>query len=214
MKHKLILVLLLLTGFKLARAQEEWTFSSEKEGIKIYTDKASNLRVKPVKVECTFNATASQLTAILMDIKAYPEWVYHTKQSTVIKQVSPEELYYYSEVSVPWPAQNRDLVAHVTVSQNPETKVVTFEAPSVQGMVPAKEGLFRINHSKGKWVITPVGSNQVKVVYVLQIDPDGSAPTWLINMFATEGPMQSFRNLKKQLQKPAYKNVSLPYIKN
>jgi ribosome-associated toxin RatA of RatAB toxin-antitoxin module len=214
MKNKLILILLLLTGFKLAHAQEEWTFNNEKDGIKIYTNKASNLRVKPVKVECTFNATASQLVAILMDIKAYPEWIYHTKQSSIIKQVSPEELYYYSEVNVPWPAQNRDFVAHVTVSQNPETKVVTFEAPSVKGMVPEKKGLFRINQSKGKWIITPVGNNQVKVVYLLVIDPDGSAPTWLINMFAAEGPMQSFKNLKIQLQKPAYKNISLPYIHN
>jgi hypothetical protein len=31
-------------------------------------------------------------------------------------------------------------------------------------------------------------------------------------MFATQGPMQIFRNLKLQLQKPAYKNIALAFI--
>jgi hypothetical protein len=33
-------------------------------------------------------------------------------------------------------------------------------------------------------------------------------------MFATEGPMQIFKNLKTELQKPAYKNAVLPFITN
>jgi hypothetical protein len=146
------------------------------------------------------------MVALIMDISTSVDWVYHTKSAMLIKQVSPNELYYYSEVNLPWPTENRDFVAHLIVSKNPGTKVVTIDGPAVKGMVPEKKGVVRINESKGKWTITPVGKDQIKVEYTLHTNPGGSIPSWLVNMFAAEGPLKIFENIKVQLQKPAYKN--------
>ncbi|MDB4923989.1 MAG: lipid-binding protein [Mucilaginibacter sp.] len=214
MNYKIFLIILSFAGSKLLHAQEHWVFKTESEGIKVYNNILSAAKVKPIKVECTFNATASQLVAVLLDIKHYTDWVYKTKLTTLIKQVSPAELYYYAEIDMPWPAQNRDFAAHITVSQNRDTKVVTVDAPSVVGLVPEKDNIFRIHESKGKWVITPVGNDRVNVTYFLQIDPGGAAPAWLINIFIAEGPLQSFKKLKLQVQKSAYKSISLPFIHN
>jgi hypothetical protein len=207
MKYK-VLLFIMLFGFNTARAQTDWKLSAEQDGIKIFNGPIAASKVKPIKVECTFNATAAQLVAVLLDIKTYPDWVYHTRSATLIKQVSPAELFYHSELDIPWPAQNRDFVAHLTITQNAD-KTITVDAPSVPGMVAVKKGVTRIYESKGKWILTPVG-NQVKVVYYLQIDAGGGAPSWLVNLFAADGPMQTFKNLKVQLQKPAYKNASFP----
>jgi hypothetical protein len=207
--YKLVISLLLLTVYQ---SQPDWQLSTEKDGIRIYA-KSADSKVKPIKVECTLNATAAQLVAVLLDIKNYPAWAYHTKSSMIVKQVSPADLYYYSEVNIPWPGQNRDFVSHITVSQNPETKVVIVEAPNVPGMVPEKPEIYRTHTSKGKWIITPEGHDQVKVVYYLQIDA-GGAPAWIVNLFITDGPMQTFKKLRLQLQKPEYKNEVLPFIKN
>lgn len=212
--YKLFSILLLISCFNVANAQSEWKLNTEKEGIKVYNSLVSDSKFKPVKVECTFNATASQLVAVLLDIKNYTDWVYHTKSATLLKQVSPSELYYYAEINIPWPAEDRDFVAHIMVTQNPETKVVTVDAPGVPGFAAEKSGIFRIHDSKGKWIIAPTGNNQIKVTYFLQVDPGGSAPAWLVNMFAAEGPLQSFKKLKLQLQKPAYKSASLAFIHN
>jgi START domain len=78
--------------------------------------------------------------------------------------------------------------------------------------VPVKSGVVRIANSKGKWVLSPVNKGRVKIVYTLHADPGGSLPAWLINMFVTKGPSQSFRKLKVHLQKPVYKNARLEYI--
>ena len=209
MKLKILIFLTLLT--KLAIAQDEWTFKTQSDGIKVYSNSKSALKVKPVKVECTFNATPIQLAAVLLDIKNYSDWVYKTKLTSLVKQVSATDLYYYSELAMPWPAQNRDLAAHITATQNIETKVITVDAPSVNGIVPEKDGITRVKKSNGKWVLTPVGNDKVNVTYYLQIEPDGGAPAWLINMFISDGPMQSFKKLKVQLQKAAYRNPVLPF---
>jgi hypothetical protein len=194
--------------------QSNWKLSEEKDGIKIYTCNVADSKVKAIKVECELKATESQLVALLMDINSSANWVYHTKSAVIIKQVSPSELYYYSEVNLPWPAANRDFVAHLTVSQNPVTKVVVIDGPAVPNMVPQKKGIVRINNSKGKWTITPKGFDGINIEYTLHTDPAGNLPAWMVNMFATEGPLRVFENLKQEMQKPVYKNAALPFIDN
>jgi hypothetical protein len=149
-----------------------------------------------------------------MDIKSSAEWLYHTADDYIVKQVSPRELYYYSLVEMPWPVSDRDFIAHLTVSQDAVTKVITIDGPCVSNMVPVKEGIVRIADSNGKWVLTPLNKGRVKIVYTLHADPGGSLPAWLINMFVTKGPSQSFRKLKVHLQKSVYKNAKLDYVVN
>jgi hypothetical protein len=214
MKKAFFISLLLVMKLIPVSGQGDWKLRTEKDGIKIYTSAVPDSKVKAIKVECGYNATVSQLVALLMDVNTAPEWVYHTKSCVLIKQVSPSELYYYSEVNLPWPAANRDFVAHLTVTQNPDTKVVTIDGPAVAGFVPVKAGIVRVTDSKGKWVITPSGTDQIKVEYTIHVDPGGALPSWLVNMFATEGPLKIFRSIKFQLQKRAYKNIVLAFVEN
>jgi ribosome-associated toxin RatA of RatAB toxin-antitoxin module len=213
--HKLFFMLLLLVlGLKSASAQNDWKLSTEKEGIKIYTSMLPDSKVKAIKVEANFDATPSQLVALVMDVNTAPDWVYHVKSAKLVKQVSPTELYYYSEVNLPWPVANRDFVAHLTVTQDPGTKVVTIDGPAVTGVVPVKKGIVRIDNSIGKWIITPMGQNQVHVEYSIHVDPGGALPAWLVNIFATDAPMKIFKSLKVQLTKPDYKNTVFAFVKN
>ncbi|NNU34861.1 hypothetical protein HK413_13870 [Mucilaginibacter sp. S1162] len=67
MKLKIFIFLLLITRAAIAR--DEWQFKTQTRGIKVYTNTKSSLKVKPIKVECTFNATPAQTAAVLLDIK-------------------------------------------------------------------------------------------------------------------------------------------------
>ena len=213
MYRTLLVALMLVLKAVVVAAQCDWKLSTEREGIKIYTGGVPGSTIKAIKVEAMFNATAAQLVALIMDVNTSPDWVYHTKSSKLLKQVSASELYYYSEVSLPWPAANRDFVAHLIVTQNPDTKVITIDGPAVAGFIPVKEGIVRIIDSKGKWIITPIGTNQIKVEYSIHVDPGGSLPSWLVNMFATEGPLKIFAGIKVQLQKSAYKNIEFAFAR-
>jgi ribosome-associated toxin RatA of RatAB toxin-antitoxin module len=213
MRKILIIAFLLALRLLPASAQSEWKLRTEKDGIKIYSRQMSDSKVKAIKVETVLNATAAQVVAVVMDVNASTEWVYHVKQSAIVKQVSPSELYYYAEVNLPWPAANRDFVAHLTVSQNPDTKVVTIDGPAVPGLVPAKKGIVRIENSIGKWVLTPISHDQVKIEYTIHVDPVGALPSWLVNMFATEAPLQIFKNMRLQLQKPVYRNSFVAVVR-
>jgi len=209
--YRAIITFLLFLSVTSVFAQTDWKLKNEKDGIKVYMSPVADSKFKAIKVECELNASARQLVKVLMDVKAAPEWVDHTKSATLVKQVSPNELYYYCEVNIPWPAKNRDFVAHLVVKQDPQTKVITVDGPAVPGFVPVKNGVVRINSSKGFWVITPIAQNKVKVKYTLQVDPGGNIPAWLVNMLAADSPMKSFEALIIQLKKPVYQDAQLAF---
>jgi hypothetical protein len=214
LKKVFFALLLLLVVTYNASAQYNWMLKSNKDGIKIYTSNVVNSKLKALRIECKYESTLAQMVAVLLDLKTRPDWIYHTKSIRLVKQVSPSELFYYSEISLPWPAQNRDFVAHLITSQDQETKIVTMDGPVAPAMVPERDGIVRVKSSISKWLIFPLNKNEVKIEYTIQLDPGGAIPAWLTNMFASEGPTESFKALRLQLNKPEYKTAHVPFIKN
>ena len=211
--YKTILFLCLLFISTLCFGQDTgWKLASEKDDIKVYTRTVADSKLKAIKVECSLPVRPSQLVAAILDIDNSYQWVYHSKLNRIIKRISPSELYYYAQVNVPWPVDNRDYVSHVMVSQNPKTKVITIDAPCVPGIVPLKKDMVRITHSTGKWTISPFENNAIKVTYQLELYPAGSVPAWLVNLFATQGPMETFQKLKLQVQRNQYRDAKLDFV--
>ena len=192
--------------------QDGWKLKTNKDSIAIFTRTFPDSKFKAIKVEVELDATLSQLVAVILDVNTGGEWVYSTKSSVLLKQVSPSELYYYSEVNVPWPAANRDFIAQLKAVQDSHSRVVTIYGPTFPDYLPVKKDIVRVRRSEGKWIISPVAKNRVRVEYTLRVDPGGDLPAWLVNMFASKGPYESFRKLKEQLQKPVYANMKLPFI--
>ncbi len=214
--RKFALALLLLSSASLLKAQppKTWKLHSEKDGVKIFTQPVSNSAFKAVRAVGTIETSLSKLSYVLMDVKTTKEWVYGTEVCTLLKQMSPGDLIYYSEVDLPWPASNRDFIIRITLTQDPLTKVVTIKAENKPQYVPEKKGVVRIQRSSGLWHLTPMDNGLVKVEYTLQVDPGGMIPAWLVNMVASTGPYQSFIGLRKQVKKEKYNDAHLTGIVN
>ncbi len=213
-KNKIVITSILAILMNVATAQNNWVLITNHDGIKVYTSTQTNSKIKAVKVECTLKATLSQLAVVIFDISTCNQWVYRTKNCSVLKQINSGDMYYYAEVEAPWPIANRDFIAHLKLSQNPDTKVMVVEADNAPHFVPQKGNIVRIMQSISKWVVSIQDEHTVKVEYTLFTDPGGNVPAWLINMFITKGPLESFQKLRTHIKKPVYANAQLPGIKN
>jgi START domain len=212
-KRFIFLLAVFLSPPSIVFTQTEWKLDRDKEGIKIYSSPYPESKVKALKVVCTVESTLSQLATVLMDIRNQDEWFYHTK-SSILKEISPSELYYYSELSFPFPMSNRDFIEHINISQDPVTCVMTMIVQNLPDFIPEKKGVVRILNSQCKWVVTPLTKKSLLVEFTLFADPAGSIPVWLVNAMSYYGPYETFKKLKNQLLKPEYQNVSLAFIKN
>jgi hypothetical protein len=211
---RLLLVLTCVLFAVPAKSQENWKLRKESNGIKVFSRETKNFKFNELKVECEVDGTPSQLTALLLDINEQVDWVYKAKKSELLKTVSPGDVLFYTEVSSPWPYDNRDLIVHMTIKQQPANKVLTIEAKNVDNYLPLKKDIVRVKYSHAKWTVTPVNSNRVKIVYRIQLDLGDNIPAWVVNLFSVTGPYDTFTKLKKKIKLPKYAQAKYPFIVN
>ncbi len=214
MKHRnyFFILLAFLLNNSAGIAQQDWTLKLSREGIKVYTKITDVSSIKAVKAECELETSIAALTSVLLNVNNSKEWIYATKTVTLLQQLSPTELIYYSEVALPWPISNRDFIVQLSITQDSITKKVKAITTNKPDWLPHFNDIVRVKQSYSQWLITPMGNGWLHVEYELQVDPGGCVPAWLVNMFATTGPFYTFQKLREQVKKPEYKDVSLAYI--
>jgi hypothetical protein len=197
---KITIAILTILLFQLsAGAQSKWEFRKEKGGIKMFGRVSTHSRFDDIRVEVDLPGTVEQLAAILLDVEKYPDWAYGTKSTLVVKRISKTALIYYSEFEVPWPATNRDLYASFSVMTDSLTHSLKVISNSVKGYAPEKSNLVRIPLSKGVWIASVIAPRKIHLQYTLELDPGGTVPGWVLNMFSTKGPMETFENLRQKM---------------
>jgi START domain len=180
-------------------AQKKWVLRKDKEGIKISTRLSDRSKFNDIKVEMDLPGTIFQLAAILTDVDKYAQWAYSTSKSMLIKKISPNKLVYYSEFNAPWPVMNRDLYAVMEITTDSICHLVKVISIGEQNYQPPKIDLVRIPYSKGLWNITTVSENVIHLIYVLELDPGGSVPACIVNIFSTKAPLETFKNPKNKM---------------
>ena len=199
-----------LTGY----AQQKWVLKKDEDGIKVYTGSVPNTNIKSVKAELNIDATLSQLAAVMLDMKVHDQWVYNTKNTHTLAPISGNDLMYYSEVSMPWPFTNRDVVAELHIAQDPATKVMHVLVTGKPFYIPVNKDKIRLALLKITWEVTPINEHQLHVDYYVETDPGGAVPAWLVNMFSTKIPMETFKKLRQMVTMPAYKNARVDFIRD
>lgn len=207
-------LLVLLCSSISGRAQNAWTLKKDKNGIKVFSRDNTHSKFNELKVETFLKARLSDLAAVILDIPDYPQWSFNVKSCKLLKQISPSELYIYTEISSPWPADNRDLPIHIKITQDPTSKVMTIAVECIPDLVPRQKNIVRVPVSKETWLVTPVDASTIRIDYQLEVDPGENPPAWLINMFSVKGPYETFSRLKDQIQQPKYQKASIPFIAN
>jgi hypothetical protein len=215
MKSNFIFLLLFFqAAFFSALGQNNWVLKKEKDSIRVYNRSNEQSKFNDLRVETILRTSLSGLAAVILDIGNYPNWSFNTKTAYLLKQISPSEIYFYSEINSPWPASNRDLAVHLHITQDPVSRVMHIRSDEVPNYIPQKQNIVRVRVSREIWTVTPLDRTTIRIEYELEIDPGASAPAWLVNSFATKGPYETFKNLREQIKLPKYLNASFPFIKN
>lgn len=200
MNHAVSVLLALSLSVNFVFSQSEWKYIAGRDGVNVYAKTVPDSRIKAMKAECLLDAEVEEVIALLVDVKAAEKWICHTKSCSLITKISETELYYHTEVSLPWPLDNRDFVTHLKVMRNPADNTTVVDAPAVPGVMPARNGVVRVSHSKNQWTLKPVPGGKTFVVYTLQVDPGGHIPAHVVNMFASRAPIETFSNMRKELR--------------
>ena len=194
--YSLFIFLFLISA---AKGQYNWVLKKDKEGIKVSSRHSDRSKFNDIKVEMDLPGNIYQLLNILLDVDKYSQWSYSVSKSEIVKKLTPFKLVYHLEVTAPWPVTDRDLYATIEVNIDSVARSIKVLASGDSSYRPVNKNFIRIPHSKGTWDIRTVSNKTIHIVYILEIDPGGSVPAWIMNMFGTKAPFVTFQNLKHKM---------------
>ncbi|WP_187263673.1 START domain-containing protein [Pontibacter beigongshangensis] len=195
-RHILSLLFLLAVTPALL-AQDGWDLKKDENGIKVYTRRLTDDKLKEIKVVTEMPGTPAQLVAVILDVANHKEWVYGLKETRLLKKVNDHTIIYYNVADLPWPVSNRDMVLQLTVSKDQNTQHVLISSKSLQDYMPPQKGKVRVPYSTASWKIVPLTKNTILAEYIFSVNPGGSLPAWVVNTVVTSGPLHSFTELRK-----------------
>ncbi len=181
-----------------AFSQAKWTFQKEKDGIKVYTTPSKASKYNEIKAEFDIQTSMTKFISVILELDKYPLWVYGTKTTRFCERLNSEEIIYHCEISAPWPFSNRDFYSRLKIHEDLAAKTITMTNTGLPDYKPAENGIVRVPYLHSYWVVTTVSPSTLHVVYTTTVDAGGDIPAWLVNLFSTSGPIESFTKMRQR----------------
>jgi START domain len=191
---------------------DNWILKKNQENIMVYTRRITTSDYKELRCSTTVKSSLSAIVKLLGDADHYTDWVYKCVEAMIVKKPDETEVYSYQLFDAPWPLDDRDVVAHLKVRQDKNTKIVTILSNVVDSMVAEKRDVVRIKKFHSSYTLTPKGNGFVSIDYELGTEPGGSVPAWLANLVMVNGPFSTQQMMNALLQTERYKTVKLQFI--
>lgn len=184
---------------------QEWQFKKEDKGIRVYVRSQESTNLKELKITKIFKGDLNTIARVLADVSEYPKWVYKCAKSKTIQTNNEWDIYFYSETQLPWPMQNRDVILHSTLFIDNQSGSLVSVSKSIDGIEKKQPGIIRIPHLESVWTFKPRGNGLIQMTYLLNSEPGGNIPDWLVNLAIDEGPVQTIKRFMALLENEKYR---------
>lgn len=158
--HSVAFVLLLAQG---AFGQtEDWTMAKSEDGITVYTRPVDGSSIDEFRAETIIQGSIKDMERVLKDADNMVKWSPDSEESKLLSLEGNEQIYYL-ETDAPFPVQNRDVCVLLTYHELPGK--LRVEIGVIPDYLPKKDGVVRIEHLTGEWIIEEVAANRIQVQY-------------------------------------------------
>lgn len=190
----LVLVLFATVGPAFA----ERSVLQEEDGITV-EEQPEPGRTLPVLFGTTsISAPPERIAEWIEDVRTYPDWQHNCEEARALPQPDGTTLTY-NRVGAPWPVSDRDVVLASTRVDGEDGRILIEFHETEAANAPKDTGAVRMPRLRGSYDLTPTESG-THVVYMIDSDPGGSLPTWLVRQASKDLPYETLKNLRARAE--------------
>ena len=179
-------------------AEPDWTLKRTGDEMWVYTRDKVGSEIKEVRLVMEVEASIDDINQVLNDASLQTEWVYRCEKAKDLGGDIDTGWYYYSRISMPWPMDDRDLVAKVVGSQKEEHyQSRSTAAPDYR---PHLDDCIRITNFNVRTMYRELDARRTEMTYEIHSEPGGAVPSWLVNMFVDKGPVETMTKLRRLVE--------------
>lgn len=172
---------------------------SGREDISTWVRPVEGQAVKAFRGQTEVPQSVFVVLAVLADTRNLANWVFQGQFSEHPAGL-PSSLIYMRFSGV-WPANDRDVLFHTTVSQQGDTIVVDSLS---SGNYPLNPNFVRMTMLHNTFRLTPLKAGWTRIEFETQVNLGGLVPAWLANLVSTKAPLVTLTRMREQLKKPKY----------
>ena len=192
-------------------SQDEWDLIRDTAGIKVYSKEVEGYHFKSFKAITTINGSVHDFVFTLTDIPNFPKWGHQIKSAKIVEKTGDTLQIYYSIAKAPFPYKDRDGIYLNRFKWDSETKTLIIEIEVLNDYLDPNEKYIRVK-GYGYWKLLVVSENKMEVTFSMQLDPGGSIPSWLANMFIDGAPFHTLLNIKNRIEASKENNFKFDFI--
>jgi hypothetical protein len=199
---KTIVFFITFLSITTAFTQDNWELAKDKDGIKVWTRKRDNSKLKEYKGVMVVQTSVEKLLAVFKNIKYHEKFFYKCKQGSVslVKKNNDNEFYTYMVFEAPI-VKNRDAVTHFLFNKPNTDGSVVLSLEAMPNLVPYKPDCVRVPEMKGYWKFTPKSDSTVEVIHQAYSSPGPGLPESLANLASVDAPYSMLVSLKNLIKK-------------
>lgn len=194
-------------------AQQEWDLIKSKEGIQVFTRTNNVMSFKEFKGKMIMDSSVSDFMSVLYDVEGLVSWGYNLTTARLLERPADSLQIYYAVAKSPWPYKDRDGVYLNKFSWNKQTRTLWVAIELLDDPIEAEGNFVRID-GYGSWKVIELSSEEIEIIFQMQIDPGGSIKSWMANMFASDTPFYTLKGLKEALKMEKYQGKTHLMLQN
>lgn len=196
------------SSFTLVNAQNfkaphvKWVKIFDKHGITLFKGDRPEYELPLLKGKGRLNINLYDLMAVAEDVKLQPHWVYRMTHAKIIDRPNPFNLKVYVQFDFPWPTSNRDNTLQINVKRiwKPNHEVWIYFKEINHAKYPPQNDCVRVARSRGYTRLRWISPTQTEITYMIDADPGGSLPKWLVRWLSQNLPFKMITSLKGRVK--------------
>lgn len=209
LKHQGVVLAIIASMLAPALAQD-WVKRGERDRVALYERDEPNQILKSYRGVIRVKSSMKTVLALVLVRETFPQWVANVLEDSTLADHNPDSSLCYIWIKGVWPTADRDVVAHVTVEQDPTTLAVAVIAKQADpSLVPLRSDRVRMPKLYSGFTMRPLGPSETEVQLDAFADPGGSVPAFAANMVAKDLPSVTLSNLAKLVETPGRVDVTV-----
>ncbi|MBO1926706.1 hypothetical protein J3998_03885 [Thiomicrorhabdus sp. 6S2-11] len=190
----------MFSSFAIA-SNSDWQINQDypESNVKVWTKKVTGSSFYAFKGEVKVRAPMFKVLTVLANTSLMPNWYYRLDKVEVLKQINSKETIVRSITKLPWPFDNREAITKITKAHLSKFQA-RINVSHSDYFFPYSPNLVRINHLNGYWQLDQISEQETLITHMIESEPAGQIPAWLINQLVSEIPVYSLEKLKNLVE--------------
>lgn len=155
---------------------------------------------REIKGEMVLMSTVSEATELITDITRTKQWMSGVSDVHLIKGGEAGSWYTYTLFNIPWPFNKREMVSHVSLSQDLQSNKASIEVVSIDDLIPTNENIIRLKNYRAVWTIERMAENRIKISFTALSAEPPAFPRWIQDPLLNNVFIDNLLNLSKLLE--------------